>query len=235
MQLQLAAEPEAIAFDPAKSAVCVVDMQNHDIKPGGYFDLTGVDTTHGERVVEPIQTVLAAARAAGLLIVYTRNALAHDRSLWPGEDSPAYWKEGLDKHEADPKLAHGMWIDGNWGAEIVEELRPRPGELVVTKSTYSGFVRTDLDLQLRRRGIRYLFLTGIGTPTCVEATARDAYFHDYWPILIADCCGAILPQTHEQALFAIKRRYGWVTSSEVLRGALAQHCPPAPSKGLRAR
>jgi ureidoacrylate peracid hydrolase len=221
MKLQLAAEPEAITFDPARSAVCVVDMQNHDVKPGGYFDLTGVDTTHGAQVIEPIQGVLEAARAAGLLVVYTRMALPADRALWPGEDSPAYWKEGLDKHADDAKLAHGMWIDGNWGAEIIDELRPQAGELVVTKGTYSAFVRTDLDLQLRRRGIRYLFLTGIGTPTCVEATARDAYFHDYWPILVADCCGAILPQTHEQALFAIKRRYGWVTTSEALRSALA--------------
>ncbi|HEY7061774.1 MAG TPA: cysteine hydrolase [Chloroflexota bacterium] len=231
MQLPLAAEPEAITFDPARSAVCVVDMQNHDVEPGGYFALTGVDTTHGERVVEPIQAVLAAARTAGLLVVYTRNALPADRARWPGPDSPAYWKEGLDKHQPEPSLEHGMWIDGNWGAEIIDELRPHPGEVVITKGTYSGFVRTDLDLQLRRRGIRYLFMTGIGTPTCVEATARDAYFHDYWPILLADCCGAILPQTHEQALFAIKRRYGWVTTSDALRSALQQSVPAPAAAG----
>ena len=70
--------------------------------------------------------------------------------------------------------------------------------------------------------MRHLFITGIGTPTCVEATARDAYFHEYWPILNEDCCGAILPETHEQALFAIKRRYNWTTKSEYVRSAVAE-------------
>jgi ureidoacrylate peracid hydrolase len=223
MNLELATEPEPIQIDLARCAVCVVDMQNHDIKPGGFFDRMGIDTTHGTRVIVPIQAVMAAARAAGLLVVYTQNALPRDRARWPGAEAPQYWKEGLNKLDGDPAVERGMWIDGNWGAEIIAELRPLPGDVVVQKSTYSGFVCTDLDLQLRRRGVRYLVLTGIGTPTCVEATARDAYFHDYWPIVLADCCGAILPETHEQALFAIKRRYGWVTSSAAFLHVLAQY------------
>jgi ureidoacrylate peracid hydrolase len=120
----------------------------------------------------------------------------------------------------DPALERGSGIDGNWGAEIVDELAPQPQDYVVKKTLYSSFVNTDLDVILRRKGIRYLFLTGIGTPTCVDATARDAYFHEYWPIVVSDCCGAILPETHEQALFHIKRRYGWVTSSEDLLTSL---------------
>ena len=105
----------------------------------------------------------------------------------------------------------------------VDELKPTEGDYVIKKQTYSGFVNTDLDVVLRRLGTRYLFFTGIETPTCVEATARDAYFREYWPVLVSDCCGAIMPETHEAALFAIKRRYGWVTNSEALMGALALH------------
>jgi ureidoacrylate peracid hydrolase len=227
MKVRMAAEPESIEFDPTRSAICVVDMQNHDIKPGGYFDQLGIDTSHGEKVIQPIQSVLAAARAAALPIFYTKMVMPRDRAMWPDASSPWYWKDGLDKHKSDLQLERGMWIDGNWGAEIINELTPLPGELVIPKTCYSGFVRTELDLHLRRHGVRYLFFTGIGTPTCVEATARDAYFYEYWPIVLEDCCGAILPETHNQALFAIKRRYGWVSSSEEFIKALREATRPA--------
>jgi ureidoacrylate peracid hydrolase len=219
MRLVLDAEPEPITVDPTQSALVVVDMQNFDSAPGGEFDLLGVDTTHGRKVVEPIRRVLTAARAAGLTIVYTQNIIPKDRAKWPDETSPWYWKSRRNLGK-NPELERGMCIEGNWGAEIVDELAPQDRDLVIPKTCYSGFVRTDLDLMLRRRGIRYLFLSGIGTPTCVEATARDAYFYEYWPILLADCCGAIAAETHEQALFAIKRRYGWVTSSEAFLAAI---------------
>lgn len=220
MKVTLRAEPDSIAFDPEKSAVVIVDMQNFDISPGGLFDLTDVDTTHGQKVIAPIKALSAAARSAKLPVIYTKNVIPRDPVLWPDEDSPWYQKGDYRKFKSDPALQRGACIDGNWGAEIVDELAPAAGDLVVEKSCYSGFVNTDLDVILRRKGVRYLFLTGIGTPTCVEATARDAYFREYWPILISDCCGAILRETHEQALFAIKRRYGWATTSADLLAAL---------------
>lgn len=225
MKVKLTAEPEAIEFDPEKSAIVVVDMQNYDIAPGGLFDLTGVDTTHGRNVIEPIKAVLGCARSSNMPVIYTKNVLPRDRLLWPNEDSPWYWKSSRREMHADPSLQQTMAIEGNWGGEIVEELSPTDGDFVIQKTCYSSFVNTDFDLVLRRKGIRYLFLTGIGTPTCVDATARDAYFHEYWPIVISDCCGAILPETHEQALAAIKRRYGWVTRSADLFAALLMHEP----------
>lgn len=215
MKIQLAAEPEAISIEPGRSAVCVVDMQNWDVKPGGFFERTGIDTTHGQRVIEPIRNVLDAARSAGMTVVYLTNIIPRNRAMRPNADSPWYWK-GRQQYEDE----RGACIEGTWGAEIIEELTPADGDLVVRKSTYSGFVRTELDLHLRRKGVRHLILTGIGTPTCVEATARDAYFHEYWPIVLEDCCGGILPETHVQALTAIKRRYGWVTSSAELLSRL---------------
>ncbi len=221
MRMRLIAEPEAIDIDLERSAVCVIDMQNYDVKPGGIFDLTGVDITHGQRVIEPIQRVLALARSIGMPVIFTRTGIPCDRLLWPTEDSPWYWKGTEYRTKLnDPAMQRGTSVEGNWGSEIIEELTPEDGEHVVFKHLYSAFQRTDLDLILRRLRTRYLFHTGIGTPTCVEATARDAYFHEYWPIVIEDCCGAILPETHQQALFAIKRRYGWVTSSEHLATAI---------------
>jgi len=224
-RLSLKAQPEPIELDPKASAVCVIDMQNWDVAPGGFFDLTQQDTTHGRKVLEPIKAVLKHARAAGMPVVYTKNVLPRDPRLWPDERSPWYWKTNARQYPTDPALARGMCIEGSWGAEIVEELAPQEGDLVITKTLYSGFVRTQLDVLLRRHGIRYLFLTGIGTPTCVEATARDAYYYEYWPVLIADCCAAKVEETHHQALEAIKRRYGWVTTSADVASALAESAP----------
>jgi ureidoacrylate peracid hydrolase len=221
VKVKLSAEPEPIEIDPERSALIVIDMQNFDISPGGFFDLTDVDTTHGQKVIAPIQTVSGAARRAGLPVLYTKNVIPADPALWPDEDSPWYRKGDFRKlAAANPELRRGHCLDGEWGAEIVDDLAPAPGDLVIEKATYSGFVNTSLDVVLRRKGVRYLFITGIGTPTCVEATARDAYFREYWPILISDCCGAIFPETHEAALFAIKRRYGWATTSADFLGAL---------------
>lgn len=219
VKVPLSAEPEPIEIDPEKSALIIVDMQNFDISPGGFFDLTDIDTTHGQRVIAPIKTVSGAARTAGLPVFYTKNVIPSEPALWPDEDSPWYPKGDFRKLAANPELRRGHCLDGEWGAEIVDDLAPARGDLVIEKATYSGFVNTTLDLVLRRKGVRYLFITGIGTPTCVEATARDAYFHDFWPILISDCCGAIVRETHEAALFAVKRRYGWVTTSADFLGA----------------
>jgi ureidoacrylate peracid hydrolase len=221
MKVPLTAEPEAIAFDPQQSAVMVIDMQNYDCKPGGFFDLVGTDFTHGQKVIQPIKRVLEHARQAKVPVIYTEVVLPADRRLWPNEDSPWYRKANPRQWAGDPELEKALGIDGTWAAQTVDELQPTPIDYVIKKQTYSGFVNTDLDVVLRRLGVRYLFFTGIGTPTCVEATARDAYFREYWPILISDCCGAILPETHEQALFAIKRRYGWVSTADAFLEALA--------------
>lgn len=221
MKVPLAAQPEPIEFDPAASAVIVIDMQNYDCTPGGFFDLVGIDFTHGRNVVQPIKRVLDHARAAKVPVVYTEMVLPADRRLWPTGDSPWYRKAHPRQWEGNPELERGLGIEGTWAAQTVDELAPTASDYVIRKQTYSGFVNTDLDVVLRRLGLRHLFFTGIGTPTCVEATARDAYFREYWPVLLADCCGAILPETHEAALFAIKRRYGWVASSDDFLGALA--------------
>jgi ureidoacrylate peracid hydrolase len=221
VKIPLTAEPEAVEFDPRASAVMVIDMQNYDCTPGGFFDLVGTDFSHGRNVVEPIKRVLDHARSAGVPVVYTEMVLPADRRLWPTPESPWYRKANPKQWAGDPELERGLGIEGTWAAQTVDELKPTEADYVIKKQVYSGFVNTDLDIILRRLGVRYLFFTGIGTPTCVEATARDAYFRDYWPILLSDCCGAILPETHEQALFAIKRRYGWVTSADSFLGALA--------------
>ena len=226
MNIPLHAEPEPINFDPSKSALCVIDMQNYDIKPGGFFDLTGVDTEHGRRVIEPIKRAVAYSRAASIPIIYTRMVIPADPLMRAGQDSPWYWKSAAYQTDTStPAMERAVGIDGTWGSEIIEELAPETGDYVVAKPLYSAFQRTDFDLILKRLGVRHLFITGIGTPTCVEATARDAYFQEYFPVLLEDCCGGIIPETHGQALTAIKRRYGWVSDLENWASALSEGIP----------
>ena len=93
--------------------------------------------------------------------------------------------------------------------------RPRLGDLVITKTRYSGFAGTTLDSQLRMRGIQYLFFAGIATNVCVESTLRDAYFHDYWPILLSDgTMAAGAPACTKRRLFNVESFFGWTTTSQ---------------------
>jgi len=92
VKLKLAAEPESIEFDPSRSAVLVIDMQNYDCKPGGFFDLAGTDFTHGAKTIEPIRRLLDHARRASVPVIYTEMVLPADRRLWPDQDSPWYRK-----------------------------------------------------------------------------------------------------------------------------------------------
>jgi ureidoacrylate peracid hydrolase len=103
----------------------------------------------------------------------------------------------------------------------VDELTPQPGDIVIVKTRYSGFSRTALDAGLQRRGIRYLFFTGIATNVCVESTLRDAFFLDYWPILITDgTMAAGPPAVQDATVFNIESYFGWtIPSSEFLAKA----------------
>ena len=111
--------------------------------------------------------------------------------------------------------------EGTWDFAIVDELAPQPGDIVIVKTRYSGFSRTPLDAELQGRGVRYLFFTGIATNVCVESTLRDAFFLDYWPILITDASMAAgPPAVREATLFNIESYFGWtIPSSEFLAKA----------------
>lgn len=112
---------------------------------------------------------------------------------------------------------------------MVDKLKPQPGDLVVNKTRYSGFCGTTLDSLLRTRGIRTLFFTGIATNVCVESTLRDAFFLDYWPILLRDATmQAGPPMLQEATIRNVELALGWTLSSseflqtlnhKVLRGS----------------
>jgi ureidoacrylate peracid hydrolase len=122
---------------------------------------------------------------------------------------------------ARPELAGRLLIENTWDWRIVEPLAPRPGEHVVKKTRYSGFCRTDLAAHLRAANVRNLLFTGIATNVCVESTARDAFFEEFWPILIEDAMDHSGPDFNRQAtLWNFEHVFGWVTHADDVLGVL---------------
>ena len=221
---KLDAKPNPLEVDFKKSALLVVDMQNAFASRDGMLDIARVDITDAPRVIRVVRSVIEAARKNGVAIVYLRMAYKPDLSDAGGPNSPNFHKElAMTLMCSRPELQGKILTEGTWDAEIVDDLAPQPGDLIITKTRYSGFAGTPLDSQLRMRGIQYLFFAGIATNVCVESTLRDAYFHDYWPILLRDAAmPAGPPNAHEATIFNVESFFGWTTSSQDLISQLRQ-------------
>jgi ureidoacrylate peracid hydrolase len=219
----LAAKPEPVVVDLTQTALVVVDMQNAFLSKGGMFDLAGFDLSGAAKAIEVNQHLLATARAAGVKVVYLQMTYRADLSDAGGPSSPNYHKElGMVMMRDRPELAGTLITENTWDWQIVDELMPQPGDHVITKSRYSGFWGTNLDSYLRGENIRYLLFTGVATNVCVESTARDAFFSEYWPILVEDAMNHSGPDFNRQAtLWNFEHVFGWVTTSDDLTAALS--------------
>ena len=208
-------KPEPLDVDFQKSAVVVVDMQNAFASKGGLLDIAGMDISGAPGVVSTIGSVLNVARRGRIPVVYVQMGYRPDLSNSGGPASPNWHKElAMYTMNHRPELKGKLLTEGTWDFAIVDELKPLPGDLVVTKTRYSGFAGTTLDSQLRTRGIRYLFFAGIATNVCVESTLRDAFFLDYWPVLLADGAMPAGPAAlHDATIFNVENFFGWTLSS----------------------
>ena len=218
----LEARPEPISIDPARTALIVVDMQNAFLSPGGMLDRAGIDISAAPQTLDVAQRVVKTVRGLGMPVVHLQVGYPPDLSTAGGPTSPNPRKElALCLMARHPELRGKLLIWGTWDAEIVDALAPLPEEVVIKKSRYSGFAGTPLDQLLRSRGIQYLLFLGVATNVCVESTIRDAYFLEYWPILIADATmQAGPPSIQEATLFNVEHFFGWVTSSASLETTL---------------
>jgi ureidoacrylate peracid hydrolase len=221
----LDAKPESLEIDFHKSAILVVDMQNAFASPRGMLDLAGLDISGAPQVIHAIRTVLEAARAVQIPIVYLQMGYKPDLSNSGGPDSPNPRKElAMCLMHARPELKGKILTEGTWDFAIVDELAPQPNDFVVVKTRYSGFAGTTLDSLLRTRVIKFLFFAGIATNVCVESTLRDAFFLNYWPILLAD--GAMPAgdaKQQEATLFNVESFFGWtMRSTELLKNLKLQ-------------
>lgn len=217
----LQATPSPVRLHPATSAVVVVDMQNDFCSEGGMFSLAGHDIALARRTVPRIASVLAAARRAGMRVVYLVHGFAPDLSDVGGPHSKNWLlhrRLNVGAPVAAPDGSEGrILIRDTWNTRVIDELKPEAADLVIAKSRFSGFYATDLHARLQALGIQTLLLTGTTTSVCVESTLRDASFRDYAAILLADCTDEALGREfHEASLGVIAARLGWVSDSTQL-------------------
>jgi len=223
------AKPEPIAINPKNTAVIVVDMENDFVSKGGMFDRAHVDISGAQKAIGPTAQVLAAARAAGMKVIYLRMAYRPDLSDLGAPDSvnrTRHLKFGVGQTIRAPDGRESrILIRENWGTDIVNELKPQSGDIAIYKTRFSGFYQTDLDASLKKLGVKYLIITGVTTSICVDSTVRDAMFRDYLCVLLKDCMsepiGSDLPRTnHEASLLTAEVLLGWVSDSNRFLKAL---------------
>ena len=217
------AKPEPITLDIERTALIVVDMQNAFCKKEGMLDVLGaLNEVKVRRIIETDKKLIEVSRNKGIKVIYLRMTYSPDLTDAGGAESPNYWKElGLIAMRENPELKGRFLISGTWDWEIIDELKPQPGDIVINKSRYSGFVNTNLDEILKTQSIKHLIFLGLVTNVCVESTLRDAYFHEYFPVLVSDGCGNLGPEfTQKATIWNVTRVFGWVTTSHDLVKAL---------------
>jgi biuret amidohydrolase len=207
------AEPYEFEFDPETTALVVIDMQRDFVYPGGFGEALGNDTSLLLAAVPPTERVLAAARERGLFVVHTREGHRPDLSDCP----PAKKARGkLTTGIGDPGPMGRILVRGEYGHDIVDELKPLPEEPVVDKPGKGSFYATDLEAILRSRGVKQLVVCGVTTEVCVQTTVREANDRGFDCLVLSDCVASYFPVFQRVALEMIKAQggiFGWVAPS----------------------
>src|SRR3954471_6341609 len=221
----VAAEPSPIDLDWSATALLIIDMQRDFLEPGGFGETLGNDVSQLARAVGPTAGVLSAARAAGILVVHTREGHLPDLSDAP----PAKIERGAPSLRiGDPGPMGRILIRGEAGHDIVAALYPLEGEIVIDKPRKCAFYATALGDVLARYRIENLLVCGVTTEVCVHTTVREANDRGYRCVVLADCCASYFPEFHEIGLKMIKAQggiFGWVSDSAAVITAMTPEIP----------
>jgi ureidoacrylate peracid hydrolase len=234
--VSIEAQPHSLQIDPYQTAVIVVDMQNDFGSEGGMFARAGIDISAIQDAVVPTARVLDIARRTGMPVVYLKMAFASDLSNAGGPEAPnriLHLRMSVGEPVTTPDGHESrILIEDTWNTEILTELTPQPGDLIVVKHRFSGFFETNLDALLKDLSVTTLVFTGCTTSVCVESTLRDAFFRDYRCLVLADCTAepignALERSNHDASLFLIQLMFGWVSDSTAFIEALAEQATVA--------
>lgn len=198
---------------PGRTAVLIVDMQVDFAAPEGVLGGHGVDMSVVEPALAAAERLTDSARAAGVPVVFV------GLFTTPETDSPA-WNERMRRRGGDPEVDAVLCRAGQVGSDFYGP-RPAPGELVVAKTRYSGFVGTDLDVQLRKMGVDTLVVAGLTTECCVDSTVRDAFDLDYHVFVAADACAAYEADIHAASLKVMELNSAILTDTAAVAAAWA--------------
>ena len=194
-------------LSPVNTVLLVIDMQGDFCAPGGYMDRFGFDLAALRRPIPFIAALLAAFRHHDFPVIHTRETFSPDlqdvqpHRLWRGQDGT-----GVAVGDEGPLGRHLIRGAACW--EIIPELAPQSGELVLDKPAYGAFSCTDIHSQLQARGIKNLVMTGLTSDCCIHTNVREALDRGYDCLTVSDATGACFDDVHEAAIRLLIKKSG---------------------------
>ena len=216
----IAAQPFDFVFEPARTALIVIDMQRDFIEPGGFGHTLGNDVTLLKRIVPTVARLLETCRAAGLPIIHTRECHKPDLSDLP---RAKHLRGKPSMRIGDPGPMGRILIAGEPGADIVPELAARPGEVVIDKPGKGAFHATPLSDILAAKKITHLVFAGVTTEVCVQTTMREANDRGFDCLLAEDATESYFPEFKKATIDMIRAQgaiVGWTATVDQISSAI---------------